>query len=117
MFLNKLIFLCIFSHATDSIVWNVEGKNHSIYFDEKLQVMLSSSCEKSPCGARVLAEEARKLNLNLSKEEVSKNPGSQYCHQLKGDIVLAKNERGSQNAFCQASDKTIVDLSSLANKQ
>lgn len=123
MLSNKLLLILgifIFNtsvFATDSLLWNIEGREYSIYFDKELQMMISSSCEKVDCGARKIAKNAQTLKVNRSQIESSQNPGSLYCHQLKGVVVIGHNERGSQNAFCQTTDKTIVDLSSLGSSK
>lgn len=123
MFLNKrLLFIAMILFSTQLIgqeidIWNIDGKPHSVIYDEKLQIVMSSSCLKKSCGARKLALRAQVLKVDRSKEESSRNPGSLYCQQLNGIVVIGKNERGSENAFCQAADKTIVNLSSLGLKK
>ncbi len=123
MFSNKLLLLIaliIYSTsalAAEADIWTIDGKAHSVIFDEKLQTLISSSCAKSACGAREMAQKAQVLKVDRSKEESSRNPGSLYCQQLKGVVVIGKNERGSENAFCQAADKTMVNLSSLGSKK
>lgn len=123
MFSNKrllLIALIIFNSsaiAAEVDIWTIDGKAHSVIFDKQLQMVISKTCENADCGAREMARTAQVLKVDRSKEESSRNPGSLYCQQLKGIVVIGKNERGSENAFCQAADKTIVNLSSLGLKR
>ena len=115
MYLSKLLLFCLLLHANEAVVWKIEGRDQAIYFDKKLQVWMSITCEKNSCGARKFIEKARTLNLVVPPEDSSQNPGSIYCSFLKGVVLMGVNERGSQNAFCEASDKTMVDLASLSS--
>lgn len=76
-------------------------------------MMFSSSCKKSNCGARKFAEKAKGINPLKSGKQFATNPASIYCNLLNGKIIIGKDKSNSENAFCQANDKTMVNLSSL----
>jgi putative hemolysin len=97
--------------------WKADGKSFDTCYDEKLDIVLSASCVADKnCGAREFLNKVEDLVLKPTKEQASQNPGSIYCKWLNGKVILGRNERSSQNAFCQAKDGTIVNLSGLAGR-
>ena len=120
MSINKILLLsCMFFTAVSAAAacqgarWEVEGKAETICYDEKTDVRMSASCQEKSCEARALVEKARTLDLK-NTESRPKNPGTAYCNFLNGKVVMGENSRGSQTAFCKASDGTLVDLSGMA---
>lgn len=120
MSINKVFLLsCMLFTSANSWAacqgakWEVEGKTEVICYDEKTDVRMSASCQEKSCEARTLIEKARTLDLK-STEGRPKNPGTAYCNLLNGKVVMGENSRGTQTAFCKASDGTLVDLSGMA---
>jgi putative hemolysin len=120
MFLNKLVLIVVlwgaYASACEKSVWSVEGQMREICFDENLNAVFSADCFQATCEAMTLVKKSRSIHLDKSNIDSSRNPGSAYCKVLHGVVVLGRNERGSQIAFCQAADKSIVDLLALAKK-
>jgi|GEM_PF-1644218 len=122
MFLNKLFLIFLVSAsaswawACDELVWTVNGKGEGVCYDEKHEAMVSAKCLSASCEAVTFLEKARQLKLSSTRTGTVQNPGSPYCKFLKGTVVIATNERGSQTAFCKASDGSLVELSSLGRK-
>lgn len=104
--------------ASEGVTWQVEGREHSFYYDEKVKMVLSSACKDKACGAKTMIEEAQKISPEIVEPEATlTNPGSYYCRKLKAEVVMGKDQKGSQNAFCMAQDKTMVNLSSLGERK
>lgn len=116
MFLNKLLIALSFivsvssAYACDELAWTINGKKEGICYHAKYEAMVSSRCVEKKCGAIEFLEKVKGLQLPA---ETVQNPGSRYCKFVNGTVVMGANDRGTQNAFCQAKDGSLVDLSAL----
>lgn len=117
MSLNKTLTAIIFllnsnaAFACEELSWTVNGKKEGICYHKKYEAMVSAICLDKKCGAVEFLKKVK--GLRLSDEGIVQNPGSRNCKFVNGTVVMGANERGSQNAFCQAKDGSLVDLSAL----
>lgn len=114
-YLFVLFFLLQFnSSATEFIVWKAENIEYKIYFDKSMNAYFSQDClKKMDCLAKKLVLKARnQKNIDIALNE-SINPGSPICVKYEGKVLLARNSGHSEVAFCQLSDKSMVELSGI----
>ncbi|QDK36764.1 DUF333 domain-containing protein [Bdellovibrio sp. NC01] len=116
---NKILFLVITFASLAAgatcrpATWTANEKDFTVCYDMKTDALLSESCINGSCDARTFLDKVR--GVKLPSEGVNPhNPGSKYCRWVQGTVVIARNARGSQTAFCQGSDGTLVDLAGLA---
>lgn len=113
--LNKFLLLW-FAASTASACpvtkWSGEGHEFQICFKD--HYFYSSLCENKKCGAIDFLSKAKNLHQPSESHHSATNPGSPICQELGGKVIIARNERGSEAAFCVAKDETAVALTSLA---
>jgi hypothetical protein len=110
-----LLFVCLVTTSSASSIWRAAEIDYSIYYDQKVGMDISTNCQHKECGAKILIVKAKELRMQTKMGEASKNPGSKYCEKLNAKVIIGRNDLGSENAFCQATDGTLVNLSSLGN--
>jgi len=121
VFLNKIFSILIFqflwqfsTFAFEFTDWKVENKVYKIYFDSSLSAYFSQDCIKNEkCLSKNLVLKVRAQNLKTLNQSESINPGSPFCTQFNGKVLLARNSNNSEVAFCQLSDKSLVELSGI----
>jgi len=111
-----LLLISVKAFACAEEIWSIEGQKTAFCYDDKVKTILSVSCVEKNCGARELMKNSLEMKVESSQKGKSRNPGSIYCQRLLGKVFIGKNERGSENAFCRASDGTFINLSSLGNR-
>ncbi len=98
----------------DFTIWKTQNKKYEVFYSKEFDVYLSSECYQKKCKAIDFLNVLKTMQLKKEDDLTSKNPGSPICHQLNGKIVIARNERNSEVAFCEAADGSLVELSGLA---
>lgn len=97
--------------------WTISGKNLEFCYDSELVGYFSKNCFTTKCDAQKMKIRALTLEISPAEKNVNQNPGSVFCKKLSGEVVIGHNSRGSEIAFCKASDGTLVDLVSLQSKK
>ena len=112
----RLFFFCALiplgasaSDCAHPMPYRIEGKIREICVSPAVHAWVSGGPRS---GALALLDKAGSVAEGREKWAVP-NPGAALCRTLGGQVVLGTNERGSQNSFCEASDGSLVDLSSL----
>lgn len=103
-------------NSCKATVWTIENKNIEICYNEKLSSYFSKICFLNSCEAQKFKKQSATIQISSLEKEASQNPGSIFCKKLNGEVVIGRNLRGSEIAFCRASDGSLVDLVSLGNK-
>jgi hypothetical protein len=124
MYLNKITFLIfifisseIFAAGVcDEAKWLVEGKMQIFCYEPQFSTWISAKCLGKNCDVKSFLKKSKSLRYTNSKNYGSENPGSKICQHFNGRVLIGRNERGSENAFCQANDGSMVSLSALGRK-
>lgn len=84
-----------------------------ICYDGSANAYFSKSCFESVCEAKKIKKKVKSIELSFEEKNPNQNPGSIYCEKLRGEVLIGRNSRGSEIAFCKATDGSLVDLASL----
>lgn len=101
VFLIKILILTAFADTESD--WYLGNKKYIIYYDHEIQTMLSSDCKTKTCQAKTF----------ISNDKKQAQSPSERCEQLKGRVLILRNARQSENAFCEAPDHSLINLSIL----
>ncbi len=117
--MNRLIFFCVLlaaapTLACNSITWVADHRSYNVCYISKYHAFLSSSCSDSSCGAIALVNSKLDRHMMPGDRQLIKNPGAEICEQLGGEVAIAHDSTGDESAFCEATDHSVIDLSSLA---
>ena len=93
--------------------WKISNKLEEVCYDDSLNAHFSKSCFESSCFAKKIKNMAKSIELSIDEKNPNQNPGAIVCDKLKGKVVIGRNLRGSEIAFCKATDGSLVDLASL----
>lgn len=103
------------------LLWkSIQGNSQEICYFKEHGAYMSSSCAKG-CAAQGLMKTAKSTVLPKSQEigetGLSRNPGTVLCAAINGKVIIARNPRGSESAFCEANDGSWIDSSSLVERE
>lgn len=91
-----------------------EGTSQEVCVSKEEKAWFSMSCHQKPnCDAIGFWKNLEKIQFKVTSGGEAQNPGVLLCHKLGGKILQGRNDRGSQNSFCQAKDQSFVDVASI----
>ena len=83
-------------------------------YDKRLTI--SKNCLKNGKFNCLAYQTIKKASLKAIEDQLfgGMNPGSKICSdQLRGTVVLGKDDKGNENSFCKFSDESIIDNGTL----
>lgn len=120
--MNKLFFILFFisSHLLaeemlNSEMWSIGNRLFEMV-KTNTGYLISRGCEKQKgtCLAFQSLNPKKEINLTEAELKGGKSPGSVRCKKLgKTEILILKDLKGNENAFCYFSDGSLISASAL----
>ena len=97
-------------------VWNIGNQFYPMVKESKRDVLISAGCEvkKLKCAAYKALSEIKKYKPTEAELQGGKSPGAVTCkNYFKSEILILKDAKQNENAFCKFSDGSLVSASAL----
>lgn len=118
--MKVILFLSLFLNTLQAEeyvrqIWSSGSEHYLFLHDPKSQVLISDNCiddsndlKKSTCAA-ALALNNKNIKIAPEHFQGGRNPGAVACTQgLKKEIVILKDRKNNENAFCKFEDGSMI---------
>ena len=118
--MKVILFLSLFLNTLQAEeyvrqIWSLRSEHYIFSHNPKTQILISDNCiddsqdiTKSSCAAAIAL---KNKNIKIAPQHFSggRNPGAVACTQgLKKEIVILKDPKNNENAFCKFEDGSMI---------
>lgn len=95
-------------------IWSFGNEYYPIEKEPKTKKLISVNCNNTKCFAYKALNEHSKKQLSEHELKGGKNPGAVICTKyFKGTILILRDVKQNENAFCKFSDGSLLSASGL----